>query len=225
MLPADLGSWLKAQSKDQLLTVVFDHLLEDDDWRRRLQLRAAGAAVDVAEIGTLAAGLLDAGALVGQYRFAAHYGYLEGQEAWRYARRVREVTEVVDTLAGSGHAAQATAIAEAALAAVAESAREASDRAGVIAAAAAELVESHQAACRLAPADPSRLAGFLAGRLLSGDDVPLIDVDQYSGLLGQRGLAELRDLVAAAHAARPSGPAERRALADVLAAAAGDVDA
>jgi hypothetical protein len=222
--PADLESWLTSQSKDLLLTIVFDHLLEDDDWRRRLQLRAAGAAIDLPEIGALATELLDAGAQVGQYRFAAQYGYLEGQEAWRYARRIREVTEIISSLAGAGHAAEATAIAEAALTAVAESGRGASDRAGVIAVAAAELVESHQAACRQAPADPSRLAGFLAGRLVSGDDVPLIDVDEYSGLLGQRGLEELRDLVAAAHAARPSGSAERCALADVL-AAAGDVDA
>src|SRR6266567_4232422 len=44
------------------------------------------------------------------------------------------------------------------------------------------------------------------------------------GLPGQAGVAELRDRVAAARAARPSGWAERRAMEQLL-AAAGDIDA
>ncbi len=222
--PGDLEAWVGARSRDELLALVYDHLLEDDDWRRRLELRAASAALDLPEVRARAAGLLDADAGVGQYRYTGQYGYIEGAECWRYARRIRDVTAVVEELARSGNASEAVAVAEQALTAIAESSRDASDRAGVIEAAAAELVASHQAAYQIAAPDPVRLAAFLAGRLLSGGDVPPVDLADYTGPLGQAGLAELRDLITAAWAARPSGWPERRAMEQVL-TAAGDVDA
>ena len=220
---SDLESWLNSLSRNELLALVFDQVLEDDDWRHRLELRAAGAAADFAAISKRAAALLQGGEL-GQYRHAGQYGYLEGPESWRYARRIRAVTEIVDHLTRSGSASEAVAIAEQALADIAESSRHASDRAGVIDASAAELVAGHVAACQVAPPDPARLAGFLAGRMVSGDDVPAIEFGDYSGLLGPAGLATLRDQVTAAWTADPSGWPQRRAMEQVL-RAAGDVDA
>jgi SWIM zinc finger len=216
--PSDLESWLSSLSRDDLLALVIDQVLEDDDWRRRLELRAAGAAADVAEISKRAAILLDAGGELGQY------GYLEGPESWRYSRRVSDVAEIVDNLTRSGDASGAIAIAEQALALIAESSRNASDRAGIIGSSAADLVASHYAACQSEPPDPRRLASFLAGHLMSGDDVPAIEFGDYASLLGPVGLAALRDQVTAAWTADPSGWAQRRAMEQVL-RAAGDVDA
>ncbi len=222
--PGDLEAWVGARSRDELRALVYDHLLEDEDWRRRLELRAAGTALDLPEVMARAVALLEVGTGVGQYRHTGQYGYIEGPECWRYARRVRDVTAVVEKLTRSGNAGEAVAVAERALVATAESSREAIDRAGAIEAAAADLVARHRAACLVAESDPVRLAGFLAGRLLSGDDTPPVHLADYVGLLGQAGLAELRDRVAAARAARPSGWAERRAMEQVL-TAAGDIDA
>ena len=221
---SDLESWLSSLSRDDLLALVVDQALEDDEWRRRLGLRAAAAAEDIPEIGKRAAVLLSADGDLGQYRSTGQYGYLEGPETWRYARRIGDVTEIVGNLTSSGNASAAITIAEQALADVAESARNASDRAGVIDTSAAELVASHHAACQTAPPDPLRLAGFLARHLVSGDHVPAIDLGDYASLLGPAGLDELRDQVTAAWAADPDGRSRRQAMEQVL-RAAGDIDA
>jgi hypothetical protein len=219
----DLSFWLNSLSREELLAIVCDQVIEDDEWRRRLELRAAAAAADVPAISARVAGLLKADGGFGQYQLARQYGYLEGPEVWHYARRVRHVAEVIGELTRTGHPAGASVIAEQAFAAIAESSRHASDRAGVIGAAAAELAAAHREACQAAPPDPARLADFLAERMLSGDELGVIDVDDYSDLLGAPGQARLRERVTAAWKANPSGQPEREALERVL-WAAGDVD-
>jgi uncharacterized Zn finger protein len=221
---SDLESWLSALNRDDLLALIVEQALEDDEWRRRLQLRAAAAAADIPEIGKRAAVLLSAGGDLGQYRYSGQYGYLEGQETWRYARRIGDVTAIVGNLTRAGHASAAITIAEQAMSDVAESSRNASDRAGIIDSSAAELVASHRAACRVAPPDPLRLASFLARHMVTGDDVPAIELGDYAGLLGPDGLDALRAQVTAAWTADPAGGPQRLAMEQVL-RAAGDIDA
>ena len=219
----DLSSWLNSLSREELLAIVCDQVIEDDEWRRQLELRAAAAAADLPAISARVTGLLQPDGASGQYQLVGQYGYLEGPETWHYARRVRQVTEVIGELARTGQPAGAAVIAERALSAIAESSRHASDRAGVIGAAAAELAAAHQEACRAAPPDPARLADFLAERMVRRDELGVIDVDDYSDLLGAAGLGRLRERVTAACTANPSGQPEREALERVL-WAAGDVD-
>lgn len=223
-VPADLSSWLYSRRREDLLALVFHQLLEDEDWRRRLELRAAVAVADFPAIRMRIASLLQVGDEVGRLRYTGDYGYLEGEQSWRYARRIREVTETVQQLAGAGQAGEAAAVAEHALTTIAASSRNASDQAGAIATAATELLASHRAACAAAPPDPERLAGFLAARMVSRDDFPGIELADYTDLLGPVGIALLRDRVTAAWQANRSGWAQRRAMVRVL-TAAGDVDA
>ncbi len=200
-----------------------DQVVEDDDWRRRLELRAATAVSDIAVIGTRALGLLRGDQEYGQYKFAGQYGYLEGPESWYYARRVRQVTEAVRRLCEAGHPGDAMVIAEQALTAIAESSRHASDRAGVITAAAAELAAAHQEACRATAADPLRLADFLAARMISPDDAEQVAPSDYADLLGEEGMVRLRERIAAAWTANPAGQNERLAM-EIMLTLAGDVD-
>src|SRR5262249_22602734 len=158
----DLGAWLNSLSREELLAIICDQVIENDDWRRRLELRAATAAADVPAISARVVSLLQAESAFGQYQATAQYGYLEGPETWHYARRVRHVTEVIGDLTRTGHPADAVVIAEQAFATIADSSRHASDRAGVIGAAVAELAAAHRDACRAGPPDPARLADFLA---------------------------------------------------------------
>jgi uncharacterized Zn finger protein len=220
---SDLSSWLNSLSREELLAIVCDQVVEDDGWRRLLELRAAAAAADVPAISARVAGLLQAGDEFGKYQLVGQYGYLEGPETWHYARRVRHVTEVVCDLTRTGHAADAVVIAEQAFAAIAEASRHANDRAGVIGAAAGGLAAAHQEASRAAPPDPARLADFLAERMVSGNELGATDFDNYSDLLGAAGLDHLRERVTAAWTTNPSGLPEREALERVL-SAAGDVD-
>ncbi len=198
---SDLSSWLSSLSREELLAIVCDQVIEDDDWRRQLELRAASAAADVPAISARVAGLLQASEEFGQYKLVGQYGYLEGPETWHYARRVRHVTEVIGDLTRTGHPADAALVAEQAFTAIAKASRRASDRAGVIA----------------------RLADFLAEAMASGDERGEIDFEDYSDLLGAVGLDRLRERVTAAWAANPSGAGEQEALERVL-WAAGDID-
>ncbi len=151
---SDLGSWLSSLSRDELLAIVCDQAVEDEGWKRRLELRAASATGDLPTIRDRVVRLLQAGD-DGPFRYAPRYGYLEGPETSQFARQVRYVTEVIRNLTRTGRPADAMGIAEQAIAALAESSRHASDRAGVIGAAAADLAAAHQEACHGAAADPA----------------------------------------------------------------------
>jgi hypothetical protein len=151
---SDLSSWLSSLSRDELLAIVCDQVVEDADWKRRLELKAASAAGDLPAISDRAVRLLQADD-DGPFRYAARYGYLEGPDTSQFARRVREVTEVIRNLTRAGRPADALGIADRAIGSVAESSRHAIDPAGVIGAAAAELAAAHQEACQAAAADPA----------------------------------------------------------------------
>jgi uncharacterized Zn finger protein len=220
---SDLSCWLNSLSRDDLVALVCDQVVEDDDWRRRLELRAAAAASDLSAVSARAQSLLRRDDEYGSYKFAGQYGYLEGPESWYYARRVRQVTEAIKLLTEAGQAGDAMVIAEQALAAITESSRHASDRAGVIPAATAELAAAHQQACRATASDPIRLADFLAVRMISAEDAEPVDPADYADLLGDEGMGRLRERITEAWTANPSGWPERLAM-ELILRLQGDVD-
>lgn len=213
---ASLQAWLRTRTKDDLLELVLDQLMEDDEWRRRLELRSATAVADLDSIYARITDLLDATEF-------APYGYVEEGDSSRFARRLRDAAAIVAELVEADLPDDAVAIAEYALETVAESCRNARDPSGVIADAADDLVASHRAACAVARPDPEGLANFLAERTLDRDDVPCVDFADYLDLLGARGLAELRARFTAARKANPAGWSERRALERLL-SLTGDID-
>jgi hypothetical protein len=222
---ATLHSWLTSLDRDGLLRLVLDQLVDDEDWRRRLELRAASAVADIEAIGARLYALLDPAEF-------GDYGYIEEGESGRYARRVEDAAAIVDELVESGHAAEAIAVAEYAIDLVAGAYQHAIDPAEAIWAACAELIASHRAACvacrddedAASEADPLGLVGFLAGRLLGEDELPSIDITSYQGLLGQAGLALLRERLMVAWQQAPANWKAQRAIEDFL-RATGDIDA
>jgi hypothetical protein len=215
--PGGLRQWLASRSNQELLGIILDQLAEDNDWRRRLELRAAGAGADLSAALDRIDKLLDAAAFT-------PYGYIEEGDSLRYARRLRQAADVVADLAETGHAEDAVTVAEHAISVAGVACRNARDESGAIVEAAHDLVACHRAACLKGLADPSKVAGFVAGRLLSRDDMPCVDVALYQDVLGKQGLAELRELCLTAWRANPGGWAEQRALEEVL-LVEGDTDA
>jgi uncharacterized Zn finger protein len=220
---SDLSCWLNSLSHDDLVAIVSDQLVEDDDWRRRLDLRAAAAASDLPAVTASVQSLLRGADEYGSHKFAGHYGYLEGPESWYYARRIRQVSDAIKQLTQAGQAGDAMMIAEHALAAIAESSRHASDRAGVIPAATAELAAAHQEACRATASDPVRLADFLAARMTSTEEAEPVDPADYVDLLADDGMGRLRERLTEAWTANPSGWPERLAMEQIL-RIQGDID-
>ena len=228
---SSLHSWLSSLDRDSLLLLVLDQLVEDEDWRRRLELRAASAVADIDAIGARLYALLDSAEF-------GEYGYIEEGESGRYARRVEAAASIVEELAGSGHAAEAIAVAEYAIDLVAAAYRHAIDPADAIWVACADLIASHHAAyvACLTDTDPADtdpadtdtdadmgLVSFLVSRLLSEDEFPPIDIAAYLDLLGRAGLARLRDQLTAAWQQAPANWKAQRAIEDFL-RATGDID-
>ncbi|HET7017107.1 MAG TPA: hypothetical protein VFI65_24505 [Streptosporangiaceae bacterium] len=212
-----LQSWLNSLKREDLLLLVLDQLVEDDDWRGRLELRAASAAADLDAIAARLGALLDAEEF-------GQYGYIEEGESGRYAKRVDTATSVVNELVSTDHAVEAVVVCEYAIAIVSEASRHAGDPAGAIWAAAAGLMTCHHAACVAGQPDPLALADFLAGRLLSHDDLPQPAVARYRELLGAGGLDRLRETLMTAWRTDPSNSAAQRAIVDFL-RMTGDIEA
>lgn len=214
----DLDAWLAGLSKEELLALVREQAAEDRGLRRRLELRAATARGDLAEIRARVRGLLDIGPF-------ARYGYVEYADARAYLDQAGQAVQAVRALTGTGRAADAVALAREAMRLLAEAAENADDSDGGFGLIGADLADAHHDACLAARPDPEELARWLVTQAL-GDDAHLTDVDplDYEEVLGERGMAALREHAVGAWRGNRTGWAEKY-LVERLTKAAGDVDA
>ncbi|WHM40809.1 SWIM zinc finger family protein [Streptomyces sp. BPTC-684] len=213
-----LEAWLRALSREELLTLLREQLADDRELRRRLELRATAARSDLGTIRDRVLALLDP-------RPFARYGYVEYADAHAYARQAQEVVAALRTLAADGRPADAAALTREAIEALCRTYEEIDDSDGAVAEVASRLAEAHLEACRAARPDPDDVARWLVGHLLGdlGDAVD-IDVYDYREVLGEAGLARVRHLATEAWQRKPSGWAEQY-LMERLVKAEGDVDA
>lgn len=212
----NLVSWLASLNQDELFDLVVDRLVEDAEWRERLDLKAAAAFLDTRAMVQQLASLLDSAGF-------GEYGYIEEGESRRYASRVDTARLVVDQLAADGQPALAAEVATYAIELVAAHYGYAADPARAIWRATAEVMNAHLDACLTGEVAPDDVAGFLAERMLSVDDLPRIDLAAYRKPLGPAGEVRLRELLTDEVAASPTRIA-RAALEEFL-RFAGDVDA
>ncbi|MGW0584290.1 DUF6880 family protein, partial [Streptomyces sp. NPDC002920] len=215
---AGLEAWLTALSRHELLALVREQVAGDRELRRRLELRAAAARSDLGTVRERVLALLDP-------RPFARYGYVEYADAPGYARQVAEAADALRALTAGGQAAHAVGLAEESIRALGEAYEEIDDSDGVVGQAVAAVAETHLEACGVARPDPERLAEWLVGHVLGdGNDATDLDPLDYADVLGQAGLARLRQLAAEARRRSPRGWAERY-LMERLVKAEGDVDA
>jgi hypothetical protein len=214
---AGVLSWLRTRSQKELVDLIREQLIEDHDWRSRLELRAASAQTDVQAIVSRLEDLLDASGFM-------PYGYIEEGDSLRYSGRVHEAAAIVDDLVEAGNATGAVAVAQYALDLLATACLDARDPSRAVGDAADELVAAHVKACDAAPPDPAALADFVTSHLLGPSVIPRIDISWYTDLLGAAGLARARERCLDAMKANGAGGREQHALEQVL-RAAGDVDA
>jgi len=210
---AELGSWLESLSKQELLAELQGLLDADPDLRRRFELRAACVNADAVKVRRVVRELI---ALPRQ-------GYVEYGEAFDYASGVSEAAEAIAGLIEAGDAADAIGIAREAIGLVCDAFEYVDDSSGVIGEAACELLAAHLRACEAAPPDPVSLAGYLCELLLHNDYGIAPDLGDYADLLGDKGIAALRERVAAAYAQNPENW-QARTLMESIAKAEGDVD-
>ncbi|WP_081240380.1 SWIM zinc finger family protein [Streptomyces viridosporus] len=198
-----LDAWLSGLSREELLALVRDQMAEDRHLRRRLELRAASAMGEPAEVRALVRELLDIGPF-------ARYGYVEYADARAYADQAGQAVAMIRQLTGSGRAADAMDLAREAMGLLARAADRVDDSDGRLGDIGADLADAHRAACRAARPDPEALAHWLADRALD-DAADPIDIDplDYEDLLGAPGMRILRERAVEAWRANRTGWAEK----------------
>ena len=212
-----LEAWLTGLSRDDLIALVREEIAEDRQLRRRLELRAASARGDLAEVRSRIRELLDIGPF-------AQYGYVEYADARAYAEQARQAVSAIRSLTASDRATDAMALAREAigmLTAVVESVDDSDGRLGQVG---ADLADAHHDACREAHPDLEELAHWLVTQALD-DAADLFDIDplDYEDLLGDQGMVTLRKHATEAWKAHRSGWAEKH-LMQRLAKAGRDID-
>lgn len=214
----DLDGWLSRLSKDELLALVREQMGEDRQLRRRMELRAASARGELAEIRARVRELLDSSPF-------ARYGYVEYADARAYADQAGQAVSAIGALTASGRADDAITLAREAMRLLAEAVENVDDSDGRLGQVGPDLAGAHLDACRAACPDPEELAGWLVGHALGDVDDGLTDIDplDYEDVLGEEGMAVLRRLAVEAWRGNRRGWAEKY-LMERLAKAGDDVD-
>jgi len=209
-----LVSWLESLPKEDLLAELLGLLDEDRDLFRRFELRAASVNGDATTVRRVVRDLV---AMSGR-------DYIGYGEARGYARDLSQAAAAIEDLVQAGGAQDAIEIAREAIGLLAEAYETVDDSSGSVADAADDLIAAHLLACVAAPPDPVSLGRYLAELLLHDDYGFVPDLAGYVDLLGDRGIATVREVIRAAYAEHPEDP-HARYLMESVARAEGDVDA
>jgi uncharacterized Zn finger protein len=209
-----LVSWLDSLPKQDLLAEMLALLDQDRDLFRRFELRAASVNADAGTVRRLVRELVTVSG-------RDHIGY---GEAHYYAREVSQAAVAIEDLVQAGGAQDGIGIAREAIGLLGQAYESVDDSSGSVADAADTLLAAHLLACVAAPPDPVSLGRYLAGLLLHDDYGFVPDLGDYAGLLGDRGIATVREVIRTAYTEFPQDP-HARYLMESVARAEGDVDA
>ena len=216
---ADLEAWIDALSPEELRLELRALIRGDRGLRRRFELRAAQASQDVDQVRKVARQLLGRGGLREQ---------LEYEDAFDYARNVREVAEAINTLVDKGNAEDALDIIREAMSDTRAAMEDAenSDSDGTIAHALAQLLPIHLRVCLAIRPDPTELARHVAEHNLAVTQEFdfAYDLKDYAELLGEIGTELVCDIYRAAYERNPKGWREKQ-LMEQLVRGSGDLDA
>jgi uncharacterized Zn finger protein len=207
-----LTSWLTSLTRDQLFTELLELISEYPELVSRFRLRAAVSRADVRAVRDVVRKLI---------RITDYAEYRESQD---YALDVARAADAIEELIDAGAVAEAIEVARDAIDWVRTSYGMVDDSSGEVASAGYELLGVHLLACEAAPPDPVELAGYLADTWLTDEYELRPALTDYTKLLGEDGITELRERVAAALKAKPDDFRVRHVMESVL-EAAGDVDA
>ena len=111
---------------------------------------------------------------------------------------MRQAADALGDLIDAGQAQEAIAISRTAIGQLIAAAAAAGEGGVVIADVAQDFLDVHLQACEAAPPEPAALGDYLAGLLLGDDHGFGPDLDDYADLLGEHGLAAVRERLAAA---------------------------
>lgn len=198
----DIREWLVKQSKETILELLMQQVVEDHRLHQQLAFKAAKNSNKATEIATYRNAILKA---------ARNIGYLDYYESSGYADEVLEAIEPIDDLIAEGKAKEALELIEETMELVEKALCEADDSNGEIGGVLEELQKMHYQACLKEKPSPEILAQKLFSWELKTDWDTFHDAAaKYAKVLGAKGLAAYRKLAAAEWAKVPSLTANQR---------------
>ncbi|WAE75564.1 hypothetical protein OUQ99_10975 [Streptomonospora nanhaiensis] len=215
----DIRAYLESLAHADLVDLLVSAAGTDESLERRLEVRAASAAVTGSGRG------VDTSALRAFVDRALRIDDLvEYREAPAYAETVSDVAEQLQRLLEDDLHDTAEELSRYAVERLGEYLPLADDSDGEVGEAALRVVEAHVEACANADPDPVELAEWLLDRQLNGSGVPELLLESYAGVLGKAGLEHYGNRLADIGADRPADDWDSRFLMAEFARASGDVD-
>jgi uncharacterized Zn finger protein len=206
-----LVSWLSSLSKDELVAEILELCDADPELRSRVELRAASRRADAGRVRDAVWNLVRPGE------------FIDYDEAWEYASNVRQAATAIGELIEADAAADAMDLASDAVRWIQEALGQADDSSGSIGDAAYELLAVHLRACQAEPPDPVELGYDVAALLLRDSHGLAPNLEEYADLLGDVGMATLRERISTVYAENPDDFRAWHLMETVL-AATGDAD-
>ncbi|MES0836645.1 SWIM zinc finger family protein [Nocardiopsis tropica] len=219
--PPDIRAYLESLAHGDLVDLLVSAAGTDEALERRLEVRAASAAVT----GSGGGGDMTMAALRAFVDRALRIDdFVDYREAPAYAETVSDVAEQLQRLLEDDLHEAAEELSRYAVERLGEYLPLTDDSDGEVGEAALRVVEAHVEACANADPDPVELAEWLLDRQLNGSGVPELLLESYAGVLGKAGLEHYGNRLADIGADRPADDWDSRFLMTEFARASGDVD-
>ncbi|MGH3762353.1 SWIM zinc finger family protein [Actinophytocola sp.] len=210
----DLGAYLRTLDPRELVELVLEQAGRDPALYRRLSLRAGTTGAP--QVAVLRRQLDEA---------LRARGYLDDRATREYARRAREVLDMVDELIVSGHASEARPLARAAVEGITAAMSTVDDSSGAVTGACRRAMWLYARACAVARPNPARLAEWVFRLRLDGPGWPVVELADFAEALGETGMAAYRSLLRETCVAPPEYKVVvLRSMREQLATVDGDLD-
>jgi len=180
-----IKTYLQSQDKNALISLIFDHAVENDALQERLLLRAAKTGKNI-DISTFRRAINHA---------VAVEDYVDYTSMYDYSRGIDETVESIRELLSEGHAEKVIELTEYFLQLLEEQIGMTDDSDGYLGGILDDLQELHHAACVKAQPDPEKLAEKLFRWEMNSDwDVFYGAAKKYANLFGKKGMKVYRSL-------------------------------
>jgi uncharacterized Zn finger protein len=200
-----IEDWLRSLSHEELVAELVNVIDDDAGLRRRYELRVASSNADIEAVRRSIHDLLD----------------FSGGGGEDYSGRIAAAAIPIRGLIDAGKAEDAIDLAREALDLLVDNI-EMVDESGDWAI--DDLLEAHLLACEASPPEVKDLAHYLADWLLRDEYGVVPEIEEYAELLGEEGMALIREQIAETFARDP-GNWIARSLMEAQAKEEGDVDA
>jgi len=182
----DVRSYLSEQKTDMLVELIVGQMIEDDNLRRRLMIKAARYRQKEPDIKAMRKLIAEA---------ADTRGFVDYHSAYDFSRGIHEAIDSLEELLSEGYAGEVIELTEYALARVEKALGEMDDSNGYMNDVLEQLQDIHHKACVKARPDPEVLAKRLFEWELATDWDTFYEAAQtYADVLGEKGLAVYRRL-------------------------------